>query len=88
MARMAVLGKVLFRSPETLRYGRGPNRRLGGRTRASMQADPQWLFFRGHFALSENNILLARESWSKLLAGLPPDSELANLLTEKLASLP
>ncbi len=52
------------------------------------QAHPQWLFFRGHFALSENNIPLARESWSKLLAGLPPDSELANLLTEKLASLP
>ena len=40
------------------------------------------------FRLSENNIPLARESWSKLLAGLPPDSELANLLTEKLASLP
>ena len=53
-----------------------------------VHADPQWLFFRGHFALSENNFLLARESWSKLLAGLPPDSELANLLTEKLASLP
>ena len=53
-----------------------------------VHADPQWLFFRGHFALGENNFLLARESWSKLLAGLPPDSELANLLTEKLATLP
>ena len=53
-----------------------------------VQAHPQWLFFRGHFALSENNIPLARESWSKLLAGLPPDNELANLLTEKLATLP
>jgi len=53
-----------------------------------VQANPQWLFFRGHFALSENNIRLARESWSQLLAGLPPDNELARLLEEKLASLP
>jgi cytochrome c-type biogenesis protein CcmH len=58
------------------------------RDKPRFQAHPQWLFFRGHFALSENNIPLARESWSKLLAGLPPDSELANLLTEKLATLP
>jgi len=58
------------------------------RDKPRFQANPQWLFFRGHFALSENNISLARESWSKLLAGLPPDSELANLLTEKLATLP
>ena len=58
------------------------------RDQPRFQAHPQWLFFRGHFALSENNIPLARESWSKLLADLPPDSELANLLTEKLATLP
>ena len=85
------LSEVILQSGESEQHAR----RIGKlfeqnevRDKPRFQAYPQWLFFRGHFALSENNIPLARESWSKLLAGLPPDSELANLLTEKLATLP
>ena len=85
------LSEVIMQSGESEQHAR----RIGKlfeqnevNDRLRVQANPQWLFFRGHFALSENNILLARESWSKLLASLPPDSELANLLTKKLATLP
>ena len=91
IAVLIKLSEVILQSGESEQHAR----RIGKlfeqnevRNEPHFQAHPQWLFFRGHFALSENNIPLARESWSKLLAGLPPDGELANLLTEKLASLP
>ena len=91
IAVLIKLSEVILQSGESEQHAR----RIGKlfeqnevRDKPRFQAHPQWLFFRGHFALSENNIPLARESWSKLLAGLPPDSELANLLTEKLATLP
>ena len=91
IAVLIKLSEVILQSGESEQHAR----RIGKlfeqnevRDKPRFQAYPQWLFFRGHFALSENNIPLARESWSKLLAGLPPDSELANLLTEKLATLP
>lgn len=58
------------------------------RDKPVIQAHPQWLFFRGHFALAEKNFPLARKSWSQLLDVLPPDSELTGLLLEKLANLP
>ena len=52
------------------------------------QTRPQWQFFRGHYALSEGQIDLARASWTALLATLPAESELAQLLQQKIAALP
>lgn len=53
----------------------------------AVRTDPQWLFFRGHFAFSSGETELARSHWTELLAGLPPDGELAHLLQQKLAEL-
>ena len=86
-----MLSEVILQSGQSEQHARRIGKlfeRNEAHDKLRVQANPQWLFFRGHFALSENNILLARESWSKLLAGLPPDNELARLLKEKLASLP
>ena len=49
---------------------------------------PQWQFFRGHYAMSEGQIELARASWAALLDTLPAESELAQLLQQKIAALP
>ena len=91
IALLLTLSEVILQSGQSEQHARRIGKlfeRNEVHNKLRVQANSQWLFFRGHFALSENNILLARESWSKLLAGLPPDNELARLLKEKLASLP
>ena len=90
-AVLLTLSEVILQSGQSKQHARRIGKlfeRNEVHDKLRVQANPQWLFFRGHFALSENNILLARESWSQLLAGLPPDNKLAQLLKEKLASLP
>jgi len=91
IAVLLTLSEVILQSGQSEQHARRIGKlfeRSEVHDKLRVQANPQWLFFRGHFALSEKNIPLARESWSQLLAGLPPDNELARLLKEKLASLP
>ena len=81
------LAEVILQSGQSEIYT-GRIGRLLDQLAPAAQTSPQWLFFRGHYAMSEGRFDLARTSWAALLATLPPDAELAKMLQQKIAALP
>lgn len=81
------LAEVILQSGRSERYAARISALLDQLPPAAT-TNPQWLFFRGHFAASQGDVKRARDSWAKLLAAMPEDSELAQLLQQKIAELP